>query len=158
MGCKYEWIEAKLFTGHQYVINNGIILSIAKHPFMKFVVDYVNNLNIQKTFLNMKELYISNATGPFMITNAYFDSPEKLQHMVKVLEPEFFEPCSPYEKECKYTVNTYIDHQHELTWVAKPLQFFLQIYLILRKYKFLLLIIILLFFYRFFYRFLYKNN
>ena len=142
--CKYDWLESKVLTGYSTIINNGIIAAAPKHRFLLQILNYVNNLEIDKMKMP-KELLINKTTGPIMVTQMYFQAESEIQNQVTVLKHQYFEPCYPFEFRCQYTEKTFIDHQHELTWVGNPLKVLLKIYLFLKRYKWIVLTTLILF-------------
>ena len=96
---KYETILGKLnrskteslfFTGKQFMVNNGIIISKKNSLFLKELLKHVEeSIDRYETELsnpNMKEKMLSNTgtidkiTGPVAFTNVYFSIPEILRN------------------------------------------------------------------------------
>jgi len=108
--------ESFLLSGYNYIINNGIILSQAQHPFLLHMLHRIKDIMHTNSYQYLpKFIEISFTTGPSLLTieiNKYQGSD------IKLLSYDYLEPCRSYEKKCTYTENTCIDHQHNLTWLS----------------------------------------
>ena len=129
--------ESLLSNASWRTINNGIIYSQKGSKFMENLINQIpESMNILP-----KVMDIQLTTGPLTFTRIASNS-----EGVKILDPEYFEPC--ILTECNKTKNTITVHKHEGSWYNSYITALSKIYV---KYRHkitigLLVLVIYLFF------------
>jgi mannosyltransferase OCH1-like enzyme len=103
------------------VVNNAIIIS---KPGSKALLKLINTIisNPKCKQYQSKFYCIQRTTGPYAFWDAlepFKNTPELL-----ILEPDYLEPC--VSTVCNETENTYIKHEHEMSWVSDTSKTFTQ--------------------------------
>ena len=133
-------MENYLHCNHHYCVNNGIIYAKPKNKILKLLIDKIvsNHHCIDQI---SKMVCIEQTTGPTRLTDIIV---EHLDDTVKLLEPEYLEPC--ILDVCHITKNTYVVHKHNGTWFSPQTK---QIFTLYMNYKnpiyalFIILVIIM---------------
>jgi mannosyltransferase OCH1-like enzyme len=111
-------------SGKRHLLNNGIILSAKGSVYIKQLIEQVIDFDHSK-FKKYKLLYknkqycIMKSTGPFIFTSvltAFSQDPNVL-----ILDYDYFEPCYSVDSHSQITSRTIINHQHELSWMSRPI-------------------------------------
>jgi len=78
-----------------YLIGNYAFYAPKKHPFIKQIIDNINNERIKiKNSLDDKNKYVYYTTGPVMVSQSYLDYNSGKGHSnckVILIKPESFE-------------------------------------------------------------------
>lgn len=122
-----DLLESLIICQKIKCINNGNILCKPNAGFMKFIIQKIIASPPCGVFTS-KISCIKKTTGPIFI-NRMLDE-YKGSSKIKVLDPEYIEPCR--FDECDLTQNSYIIHVHAQTWVNEPLKKLVTFYL---RYK-----------------------
>jgi mannosyltransferase OCH1-like enzyme len=115
--------ESLLYAGHSFVINNGIIISQKGSLFLEKLIAEVQKkiTKYEPTFSTVKNRtlegtqLIDKITGPLVFTKLYFSLTENERETIKLLDSEYFEPCS---HECMVTNKTIIYHKQSMSWFS----------------------------------------
>jgi mannosyltransferase OCH1-like enzyme len=108
LNCNY--LENYIHCNHLYCINNGIIYSKPKTKILKILIDDI--VEDHYCMGNMSKMTcIERTTGPTRLTTIVV---KNLNDKIKILEPEYIEPC--VLDVCHITKNTYIVHKHNGSW------------------------------------------
>ncbi len=140
---KEEMIVSKLpnpvgYTGY---LNNAMFAVRPKCPIIKEMIDEcTRSTKTQSDYLN-KELYLDSETGPSFVNRML----EKHRKRIKVLEPDYFEPCYSVDPVCKPTKKTILEHKHTMSWVDEGYHWVFRI--LFMVYRFLPLVLLAVFIY-----------
>lgn len=109
-------VENYIHCNHSYCVNNGIIYAIPGNTVMKILIDdIVKNHSCNQH--DSKMSCIEKTTGPTRLTTIIYNH---LNDRVKILEPEYLEPC--ILNVCRVTENTYIIHKHNGSWFSPQIK------------------------------------
>ena len=125
-------------------LNNGIYIGKPKADILSYLIE---NISYECSFLDNKMTCISNTTGPIFFDTyiyKYINTNNKInKSKIFILDNDYLEPCTL--DICEVTDNTYIRHEHNLSWFNSYLRDFLKLY-IHNTMIFNILFMILLFF------------
>ena len=94
--------------------NNGIIVGKPNSKVIKFLI---NGFETECSYFSNKMLCIENTTGPLIFNNLVDYYIKNISDKdILILPNYYFEPC--FNGECNIVDNTYIIHNHELTWLG----------------------------------------
>jgi mannosyltransferase OCH1-like enzyme len=134
--------ETWFMTRKPILINNAIIIAKPTSQVLyELIKDIVQDCKCDSIFRKSKMICINYTTGPTRFTNILYPH---LDQEVKVLPPEYFEPC--INDECKRTENTYIVHEQHRTWFPKQLSSIFEFYIKNKRLVYVLIFQILLIF------------
>lgn len=129
-------------------LNNGIFLGKPNTDILIYMLD---NISFTCSNIESKINCISNTTGP-----TYFDKyvlkyindvNKENKSKILILDNEYLEPCTL--NICEITGNTYIRHEHNLSWINYSLKEGIKVYLhnkIFFNSLFLLLLVFIIYF------------
>ena len=119
-------LENYIHCRYATCINNGIIIA-KKNNFVlnKMIESIIENPKCDT--LSTKITCIQSITGPSKFTKIIY---ENNNSKIKILEPEFLEPC--ILDSCNVTNNTHTIHKHEGSWYSNNLRQLMSFYI---KYK-----------------------
>lgn len=120
---KCNMFENYVHCSRDFCINNGIIYATPYNNILLKMIQYVINHHKCSKF-TVKILCIEQTTGPKKFTDIIM---ENLDDKIKILEPEYFEPC--ILDICNITNNTYIAHVHNGSWYSDNLKSIFLLYL-----------------------------
>ena len=131
-----DYVAAIILCSKPKCINNGIIISTPNHYILKKIIEYC--LQNKDTGYNYFTSIVST-TGPDMFTKIIdkYKTDKTL-----ILPHDYLEPCN--NTICKVTDNTYIKHDHAMTWVDPFVKKMNYIYI---NYRFVYYILVLLIIY-----------
>lgn len=109
-------------------INNGVILAKENSDVCNYLID---NFTTGCSYFTPKVLCITTTTGPTIFTSLL--KKYKGNEKILLLPYDYFEPCV-FGGECNIKDNTYLVHEHNLTWVSENLQILVRQYLYYKKY------------------------
>jgi len=95
--------------------NNGILIGKPNTRVIKYLID---GFITECSYFSNKFLCIENTTGPYIFNSLidyYIDNISDKD--ILILPNYYFEPC--YNGTCDIVENTYIIHNHELTWLTQ---------------------------------------
>ena len=139
--------ESLITSGKKQILNNGIIISKPNHYILKFLFDKVKSQTYKYNKFKHKIpkiLLINNTTGPRMFSSIL---QFKNDDGIEFIDSKYLEPCLGVDKFCKVSDESYIDHQHTLTWMSGNVISVLRMWMYVKKYVILLLIVITLYCY-----------
>lgn len=139
-------VENYVSCNHNECLNNGVIISKKNSKCMFNIIKHIMN-NLKCEYKLTKSICINDTTGPKMFTTII----NKFKHTEKVLilDYEWLEPCKSNSNICNDTENTYVKHEHELSWCSENMTLFNYYYYNYKKSIYctsLLLMIIIMFF------------
>lgn len=138
-------LENYIHCGYNQCLNNGIIITKKNNTIIKKMVDYIVQ-NPKCSSVSTKISCIQNITGPRRFTQIIYDN---MNSKVKILEPEYLEPCTL--GVCNITDKTHVIHDHEGTWYSQNLRTLAVFYLNNKWLVYICIIIILLVISKYFY-------
>tara|TARA_B100000795_G_scaffold265478_1_gene247360 strand:+ start:914 stop:1693 length:780 start_codon:yes stop_codon:yes gene_type:complete len=124
-----------------FVINNGIIMSVPKHPLLKKIIKHID---YKKEFYHPNDWYVMKSTGPYYFTKIimeYLNNQQDTQ--VMIVPNDVLESCtlSDYQ-QCK-SKGTYITHDHNCSWASNIFKTILYSIVYLKDYlKYALILLI----------------
>jgi mannosyltransferase OCH1-like enzyme len=128
-------------------LNNGVFIAKPKADILNYLI---NNVSYKCYTLDIKENCILHTTGPMFFDKyifKYINTNEKEnKSKILMLNNDYFEPCAL--DICDVTDNTYIKHEHTMTWFNSYAKEFLRLYInytIIFNWLFILLIIFILY-------------
>jgi mannosyltransferase OCH1-like enzyme len=128
-------------------LNNGIYIAKPKVDILSYLID---NVSYKCSILDVKMTCISNTTGPIFFDNyiqLYINkNHKKNKSKILILDNEYLEPCS--SDFCEITDNTYIRHEHNMSWFNSYIKEFIKLYLcysIIFNSLFILLVIFMIY-------------
>lgn len=126
-----------------FVINNGIIMSIKKHPLIQKIIE---NIEYQKKFYYINDWYILKSTGPYYFTKIIIEYLKKHKNNKLMIIPnEVLESCTLGEYQNCTSKGTYITHDHNCSWSSDIFKGLLYSIVYFKEYiKYLVIFIILL--------------
>jgi len=138
-------IESYAVCGKPVFFNNANIIAKPNAKFLKSLINRIvkNNSNANYPFYKTQMSVITNTTGPVFVTEFIFEYKNKNELIM--LDFHVLEPCKT--TICDITDETYIVHNHESSWINKPIKILMDVYI---KYNPLLIIIICIILYYFF--------
>jgi mannosyltransferase OCH1-like enzyme len=98
------------YTG---IINNAMFAVKPHSPYMKKLLDECTASNKTLDDYPNKEIYLNSETGPAFVTRILGPSRKK----IKILDPDYFEPCFSMDTLCKPSEKTIMEHNHTLSWI-----------------------------------------
>jgi hypothetical protein len=107
-------------------LNNGIFIGKPNSDILYYMI---SKISYDCSILQPKISCISNTTGPvFFDKNIfnYINSSNNHKSKIKILDNEYLEPC--ISTVCDVTDNTYIKHEHNLSWVNEPMKILFKLY------------------------------
>jgi len=116
-------LENYIHCSRKYCINNGVIYAKPKCSILLKMIQYIIT-NYKCSNNTNKISCIEQTTGPKKFTDIIMDN---LNENVKILEPEYLEPC--IFNNCNITDNTYVVHEHNGSWYPNWLKQIFIIYL-----------------------------
>jgi mannosyltransferase OCH1-like enzyme len=122
-------------------LNNGIFLGKPNTDILKYMID---KISYDCAMLDNKITCISNTTGPIYFHKhifKYINSQRKKKSTIIILDNEYLEPCTL--DDCNVTKNTYIKHEHNLSWLNVHFKNIIWLYF---KYKMYVHVLLLLLF------------
>lgn len=129
-------------------LNNGIFLGKPNSDILDYMI---NNISYDCSILDSKITCISNTTGPIYFDKhifKYINSVHKdNKSKILILDNDYLEPCTL--NICDITGNTYIKHEHNISWVNDSIKKFIKLYLhysIFFNILFLVLFVLLMYF------------
>lgn len=153
----YDLLQRGIFfiSGHANfakLVNNGVIMAVAKHPLLLKTIEYVYNYknNYFKHINNF--LYIFNSTGPLVLTNSLVDFllETNLDNDIGILDQSVFEACDIHsvKNDCKIPNNAIGLHVYASSWTSDNEKKLINLYYFLKNNIFIILILILILFLR----------
>lgn len=131
-------LENLLLTGQQIMVNNGIIISTAKHPFFHTVIKRIAPCSD----LEPKIHCINTSTGPKMFTQAVMEYLNTGDKSLTLLPNKYLEPCFGLDIQCKSNTESFANHIHEQSWVNPSLRWFMTIYYWCKNHPYYSLVIL----------------
>lgn len=106
--------ENYLHCSRRTCINNGVIYAKKHALILKNILTHICR-HWRCDPRVSKFICIDQTTGPQMFTDLVIK-----EQSVKILKPEYLEPC--FGNTCNITKNTYVIHQHHVTWLDSSLK------------------------------------
>ncbi len=131
-------MENYLHCNHHYCVNNGIIYAKPKNKILKKLIDKIVSNHCCIDHLS-KMTCIEQTTGPTRLTEIIV---KHLDDTVKLLDPEYLEPC--ILDVCHTTKNTYVVHKHNGTWFSPQTKKIFTFYMNYKNPIYALLIVIMI--------------
>jgi len=103
-------LENYIHCNYSYCLNNGILYARPQAKILKILIDSIHYNHVCPDKIP-KMICIEQTTGPTRLTDIVV---KNLNKKIKILEPEYVEPC--ILDVCHITKNTYIVHKHNGTW------------------------------------------
>lgn len=101
---KEPYLHAKKYH-REYIICNALMASVPNHPFLKYVSQ---RMMVHPHGWNLRSgMDIVNSTGPFLLTDAYEDFPDK--DGIRIVEPEFLYPI--VQGEALHIINNEVSEE-----------------------------------------------
>jgi mannosyltransferase OCH1-like enzyme len=117
-------------------INNGIIISKKNSDICDYLIENFENKCYDFT---PKLLCIQNTTGPNIFTKLLYNY--KGDSKILILPHQHFEPCI-FGKNCDIKEDTYLIHEHNLSWIDDNIKIIAMIY----SYKYLYIYVLVFIF------------
>ena len=120
-------IESYTINGTSITYNNAMVISSAKNPLLKVLIDHIiNNINNYTGKEYTKTSYVQFTTGP-RVFNQVIDKNKKISEIIS-FDYTLFEPCKPGTTLCDITDNTLAIHNYEMSWVNPSMKKLISLY------------------------------
>ena len=121
-------------------LNNGIFLGKPNTDILDYLI---HSISYDCSMLDIKYTCISNTTGPiYFDTHIFKYMKSKNKSKILILDHDYLEPCTLHM--CEITGNTYIKHEHNLSWLNSNLKELIKLYLKYMLFFNILIVVIFL--------------
>ena len=76
----------------EQVLNNALMLSSPRHPFMKKIIDNIFTEDTLREKWESKDLCVLNTTGPWKLIDLYYDLTDEEQHDIYLIPAKYVTP------------------------------------------------------------------
>jgi mannosyltransferase OCH1-like enzyme len=109
-------------------LNNGIFMGKPDTDILRYMI---NNITYDCLIVQNQISCIANTTGPVFFDTHIFkyinDTENASKSKILILDNDYFEPC--ILDICEITENTYIKHEHNLSWTNYYIKLLIELYL-----------------------------
>lgn len=109
-------------------LNNGIFMGKPNTDILRFMI---NNITYDCSIIQNQVTCIANTTGPVFFDKHIFkyinDNENTNKSKILILDNDYFEPCTL--DICEITGNTYIKHEHNISWINDSIRPLIKLYL-----------------------------